>query len=316
MEKLTKKENKISVIGLSGESIFMKTDHFHNNGETVVADTYHKEYGGKGYNQAVAAKRYGINVSFLTLVGDDEIGNKVEESLKLEEINSYVIKRNDSKSAVAYILIDKEGNNQVTCYPGISKQMTKEDVKLFESEIATSKYLLLQLEMSDESLEEAIKLATKWNTKVILNPAPYHKVTDILLKKCELLTPNEQEANLLFNLNNDFSINKIKNINYDKVVITIGGEGSILKNHNQISKVESLKVEVTNTTGAGDTYNGVLAASLVEDYPLEDAVNLASIAASLSVTKEFVIDSIPNRTEIFEIYQSLCKKNTVKLEED
>ena len=87
------KENKIAVIGLSGESIFMKMDHFNQEGETVVADAYHVEYGGKGYNQAVAAKRYGANVSFLTICGNDEIANKVEQSLIDEGINAVVIKK-------------------------------------------------------------------------------------------------------------------------------------------------------------------------------------------------------------------------------
>ncbi len=310
-----KKENKIAVIGLSGESIFMKTDHFHQNGETVVASVYHKEYGGKGYNQAVAAKRFGVETSFLTLVGDDEIGINVELSLKKEQINSFVIKRKNALSAVAYILIDQNGNNQVTCYPGVSKDMTKEDVQSFENEIATSKYLLLQLEMSDESLAEAINLAKKWHTKVILNPAPYHHIDSNLLAKCDILTPNEIEANELFELNNDYSFEAIKAIEHQKVIITMGNKGSILKNDNEIIQIDPLIVKVLNTTGAGDTYNGILAASLVENYAFKEAAILASIAASISVTREFVIDSIPKKSEILPIYESICKKNNVKLEE-
>ena len=129
------KDNKIDVIGLSGESIFMKMDHFNQEGETDVANTYHVEYGGKGYNQAVAAKRYGANVSFLTLCGNDEIAKKVELSLKNECINSYVLKRDNKKSASACIMIDKDGRNRVVCYPGVSSEMTKEDVRIFENEI-------------------------------------------------------------------------------------------------------------------------------------------------------------------------------------
>ena len=86
------KENKIAIIGLSGESIFMKMDHFNEEGETVVANTYHVEYGGKGYNQAVAAARYGAKVSFLTLCGDDNIATLVESTLKKENINAYVLR--------------------------------------------------------------------------------------------------------------------------------------------------------------------------------------------------------------------------------
>ena len=101
------KENKIAVIGLSGESIFMKMDHFNAEGETVIADTYHVEYGGKGFNQAVAAKRYGAEVSFLTLCGDDEISDKVENTLKKESINAFIIRRKNKCSEWDFFVFDK-----------------------------------------------------------------------------------------------------------------------------------------------------------------------------------------------------------------
>lgn len=289
------KQNKIAVIGLSGESIFMKMDHFNAEGETVVANTYHVEYGGKGFNQAVAAKRYGAEVSFLTLCGDDEISDKVENTLKNESINAFVIRRKNARSAAACIMIDKDGRNNVVCYPGVSSSMTKEDVMLFEEEIKSSKYLLLQLEMSDESLIEAIKLANKHNTLVILNPAPAKKLDKEILKSVYLLTPNEHEASIIFDISN---YKEISELDYQNIIITLGENGSIIKEKNKINKIESKKVKPLNTTGAGDTYNGVLAAALLEGNSLTDAAKIASIAASISVTKEFVIDSIPYKKDI------------------
>lgn len=289
------KENKIAVIGLSGESIFMKMDHFNEEGETVVANTYHIEYGGKGYNQAVAAARFGAKVSFLTLCGDDNIGTLVEESLNKENINSYVIKRKDKKSASACIMIDKKGRNRVVCYPGVSKEMTKEDVMLFEEEIKTSRYLLLQLEMSDESLYKAIELANKHDTLVILNPAPAKQLPMELLEKVYLITPNEHEAKILFGLED---IDDLKNINLNNVIVTLGEKGSILKEKSLIYEIPARTVKPLNTTGAGDTYNGVLTAALLEGKSLYEAAKLASIASSISVTKEFVINSIPYKEEI------------------
>ena len=289
------KENKISVIGLSGESIFMKMDHFNEEGETVVANTYHIEYGGKGYNQAVAAKRYGANVSFLTLCGNDEIAEKVEKSLLKENINAFVVKRDNKKSASACIMIDKLGRNRVVCYPGVSSEMTKEDVLLFEEEIKTSKYLLLQLEMSDESLFKAIELANKYDTLVILNPAPAKKLPKEILEKVYLLTPNEHEAKVLFGLDN---LDDFKNLEYQNIVMTLGELGSIVKENDSIYKINCRKVTPVNTTGAGDTYNGVIASALLEGKNLKESCEIASIAASISVTKEFVIDSIPYKDNI------------------
>ena len=289
------KENKIAIIGLSGESIFMKMDHFNEEGETVVANTYHVEYGGKGYNQAVAAARYGAKVSFLTLCGDDNIATLVESTLKKENINAYVIKRQGKKSASACIMIDKEGRNRVVFYPGLSSEMTKEDVMLFEEEIKTSKYLLLQLEMSDESLYKAIELAKKYNTLVILNPAPAKKLPLNLLKDVYLLTPNEHEAKILFDLED---LDDLKNLELNNIIITLGEKGSILKEESNIYNIPAINVKPLNTTGAGDTYNGVLCAALLEGNGLYDAAKIAGLAASISVTKEFVIDSIPYKEEI------------------
>ena len=278
------KENKIAVIGLSGESIFMKMDHFNEEGETVVANTYHIEYGGKGFNQAVAAKRYGANVA-----------DKVKNSLIKEKINSYVIKRKNKKSASACIMIDKKGRNRVVCYPGVSSEMTKDDVLLFENEIKTSNYLLLQLEMSDEALFEAIELAKKYNTLIILNPAPAKKLPREVLESVYLLTPNEHEAKILFDLDDLYKMSELK---YENVIITLGENGSIIKEKNQIYKIDSKKVIPLNTTGAGDTYNGVLAAALLECNNLKEACEIAGDAASISVTKEFVFDSIPYKDDI------------------
>lgn len=296
------KENKIAVIGLSGESIFIKVDHFHEDGETIIGQTFNKEYGGKGYNQAVAAKRFEAKVSFLTLVGDDDIGNEVEKSLDKEGIKNLCIKRLNSKSAYACIIIDKNGNNQVTCYPGVSSQMTKEDVLLFENEIATSKYLLLQLETSDEALVQAIELAKKYDTLIILNPAPAHKLPHNILKDCYLITPNEQEFKTLFDVvANEENLLKI---DLKNIIVTLGNKGSLLKKDNQVIKIDAINVNAVNTTGAGDTYNGVLTASLLEGYNLIDAAKLASMASSISVTREFVIDSIPYKEEILKKYKS------------
>jgi ribokinase len=296
------KENKIAVIGLSGESIFMKMDHFNNEGETVFADTYNIEYGGKGYNQAVAAKRFGSDVSFLTVCGDDEIAKKVKISLDKEGINSKLIIKENQKSASACILIDKKGHNRVIVYPGVSSQMTKEDVYSFEDEIKSSKYLLLQLETTDEALIAAIEIANKHNTLVILNPAPAKQLPENLLNSVYLLTPNEQEASVLFDGKD------VSNLNYENVIITKGEDGVVLKEKNNIYNFPAMKVTPLNTTGAGDTYNGILASSLLNGYSMVESAKIASVGASLSVTKEFVIDSIPYKEQVLDAYNTYLSK--------
>ena len=286
------KKNKISVIGLSGLSFFIKTNKFANVGETVLASDYHIEYGGKGFNQAVAAKRCNPNlmVSFLTCFGDDEIKDEALKILNKENIDTFSIIKKGYKSGSAAIEIDKDGNNKVTCYPGASIQLTKEDVRSFEKEIKESKYLLLQLESSDESLVEAINLASKYDTKVILNPAPAKKLDQDILNKVYLLTPNENEYDLLFG-KNELKNNVIKTIGKDGIIANIDGE---------LFNVKPNQKKVINTTGAGDTFNGILASMLSVGCDIKKSIRYAVAGSSLSVTKEFVIDSIPYHDEIIK----------------
>ena len=284
----TNKEDKIAVIGLSGESIFMKVDHFNEEGETVVATSYNKEYGGKGYNQALAAARFGKKVSFLTVFGDDEISKCALKSLEKEKINCKAVIKKGLKSAAASIIIDKEGKNRVICYQGASDYLNKEDVR---------------------SLEEAINIASKYDTKIILNPAPAYKLDNKLLDKCYIITPNEQEVKILYGLNEEINEKSILRLPQKRIIVTLGDKGSILKDDEIVHHIKPLVVKAINTTGAGDTYNGVLTAALLEGRKLEEAAILASIASSISVSREFVIDSIPYHNEIMKEFDKtdICR---------
>lgn len=289
------KQKKIAVIGLSGESNFYKVDHFNEKGETVSATTYHKEYGGKGYNQAITISRMGVEVSYFTVYGNDSIKKECINLLNKEDVINYCVTK-DGLSASAAIIIDKTGENQVICFPGVSSNMTKYDILLFEDQIKEADYLLLQLELSLESTIEAIKLAEKYDTKIILNPAPAVKLPLDILKKCYLLTPNEQEARTLFG----FEITKetILNAPIDNLVVTLGDKGCILKEGTNVYEIPAHKVKALNTTGAGDVFNGTLCSALAKGKTLLEACKIANLASSLSVQREFVIDSIPYAKEV------------------
>ena len=110
-------KKKVLVFGLVGDSLFMKTDHFHQPGETIVIDEIHKELGGKGFNQAVAIKKMKVDVGFLGTVGNDEIGMKSKAYLQNLNIDDYIIVKDNANSSFATILTDNRGNNQVSVYP-------------------------------------------------------------------------------------------------------------------------------------------------------------------------------------------------------
>lgn len=272
---------KISVIGICGNSIFMYADHFHQNGETLVADSIFEEIGGKGINQAVAAKRMGAEVSFLCAIGDDESGKKSIDAAKEEGINAFFKIKHGKATPLAFILTDKNGENRVTEYK--SAELTAEDVCLFEDEIAKSDILLLQQEVPEEVNEKAVEIAEKYGVKVILNPAPIREISDRIAEKVFAVTPNQQEMQAI-------DVSRFKNC-----IATLGKDGCLI---NGKTAVPSIKVKAVDTTGAGDTFNGTLAVCIAEGMSLEDACAFAVAASGLSVSKKYVLNSIPYRDEV------------------
>lgn len=272
---------KISVIGICGNSVFMYADHFHKSGETLVADSVYEEIGGKGINQAIAAKRMGAEVSFLCAVGDDENGKKCIQTLKDNNINAYSAIKNGKSTPLAFILTDKNGENRVTVHK--SAELSIDDVISFESEIASSDVLLLQHEVPDEVNTKAIEIANKHNVKVILNPAPIRNVSNEVAKSVFAVTPNEHEAEA------------IDVCRFQNCIVTLGKKGCLI---NEKRLVPSINVKAIDTTGAGDTFNGVLAVCIAEDMELEMACRYAVTASGISVGKKYVLNAIPERKEI------------------
>ena len=271
---------KVSVIGICGQSTFLYVDHFHQNGETIFTDNSFKEIGGKGINQAIAAKRTGIEVSFLAAVGDDCDGKLCKELLQRENIKSFLTVKKDMATTFAFVLVDKNGENQVTVYHGA--ELSKEDILSFSQEIKSSNILLLQQEIPKEVNEFAIAVAQEYGIPVVLNPAPEGLIPDFC-GKLFAVTPNKHESRFV-----DFD-------NFEHNVVTLGKDGCLVDNN---IVIPASKVDVVDTTGAGDTFNGVMAAMLAKKYSFEDACRYGVCAASLSVTKEYVINAIPYMNDI------------------
>lgn len=272
---------KISVIGICGNSIFMHADHFHEKGETLVADSVFEEVGGKGINQALAAKRMEADVSFLAAIGDDENGRKCIKTAKENGINAdFKIKRGKA-TPFAFILTDKSGENRVTEYK--SAELDEDDVLSFEKEIASSNILLIQQEVPSVVNEKAVKLARKHNVKVILNPAPMRYIPDEMAENIFAVTPNEQEIQAI-------DISRFKNC-----IITLGKKGCLINGKISIPGIE---VKAIDTTGAGDTFNGVFAVCIAKGMSLKEACRYAVTASGISVGKKCVLNAIPYREEI------------------
>ncbi len=272
---------KIAVIGICGNSIFMYAEHFHEKGETLVADSVFEEIGGKGINQAVAAARMGAEVSFLAAVGDDKDGQTCMHVAKAEGLKGCFCVKKGKRTTFAFILTDKHGENQVTEYKGA--ELSAEDIMGFESEITKSDILLLQQEVPCEVNDMAVQLAKKHGVRVILNPAPMREISDEIADAIFAVTPNEQERQA------------IDGKRFRNNITTLGKQGCLI---NEDVFIPAIKVHTVDTTGAGDTFNGVLAVCLAEGKDMETACKYAVTASGISVGRNYVLNAIPYREEI------------------
>ena len=273
--------NKIAVIGLVGESVFLRVEKFHTGGETLEASEIHTEPGGKGFNQAVAASRAGAKVSFLAAVGQDEYPRSVAKFLEKEGI-SYTLSKKADRTAYAAIITDAKGLNRVTEYVGA--ELSAEDAESFRKEIEEADFLLLSNEVPLSVNEAAAEIAAAAGTKIILNPAPYRKISDRLRKLVYLFTPNEYETE---------GLEENKN-----VIVTLGERGCFIRSEEET--VPAVQVRAADTTGAGDVFNGYLAASLAKGCSLKESVRIANTASGIAVTRRGAVSSVPYAEEIKE----------------
>ena len=277
--------SKIAVIGIVGNSVFLPVEKFHEGGETVEALSLHFEPGGKGFNQAVAARRCGANVSFLAAVGR-EYRKEFSDFLDGEDIK-HTLAFKDESTAFAAIVTDKTGSNHVTVYQGA--QLSPSDVSLFEDSIKDADILLLNNEVSEDVNVEAIKIAKKHGVKCILNPAPARATSSYVIDSIDLFTPNEHEL---------LGIEDKEN-----VLVTLGAKGCLIKSTNEMIPGTSFGAAI-DTTGAGDTFNGVLTAMLTRGYTLGESAKIANTVAALGVTRKHAVSSIPTSLEIEEIIRN------------
>lgn len=276
--------NKILVVGIVGESVFMKCDHFHKKGETIKVENIYTEIGGKGFNQALTINELGGKVKFVCALGNDILKDKIiDEINKLDVPMSYFIDENN-QSAYATILTNKQGDNQVSVYQGA--HLSKNNLQSIYKEIDDVDYVLLQLEIPYDVNLEIAKYAKLKNKKVILNPAPISEIHE-LLNYCDIITPNEIEAISLFGNNYQEKL-----INRNFITIVTRGSKTTILIKDKIEEFEIQRVSVKDTTGAGDAFNGALVYAIANEMNLQEAIKFASNIASKTVQYDYVLPGI------------------------
>ena len=275
-------------------------------GETIIGNEFSLGPGGKGSNQAVAAALAGGNVHFISRLGEDDFANMALSLWEKSGITPHVTQYSDSYTGAAYIFIEDEtGNNAIIVSPGAAANINDEDITANKELIRGSKVFMTQLEQSLYAAGKALSFAKGGGAITILNPAPAQPLGEDILKLCDFVTPNEIEAEQITGIPvqsiNDAEIaaGKLLEKGADSAVITLGEQGALFKDNNQVIHQPSYEVgPVVETTGAGDAFNGGLAVALAEEMPIDKALRFACATASISVTRQGTAPSMPDRNEI------------------
>lgn len=278
-----------------------ETPYMPNQGETIIGTAFSSFTGGKGANQAVACARLGAEVTMVGCVGQDSMADQLITALGKEGIVTDYVKPvpHQATGIAAITVCDKD--NRIIVIPGANHCLEPEDVTALEHVIAASDMVLIQQEIPFRTVEAAIRLAKSLNVRVILNPAPAVKLSAELLEMVDVITPNESELAIVLGLDGDGerSPEEIIGLYPHQIVMTHGKDGAFYKPADgEISHEPGREVEVVDTTGAGDTFNGALAVMLSEGKTLEEAVRFAVGASALSVTKLGATSGMPLRNEV------------------
>ena len=275
-------------------------------GETIIGNEFSLGPGGKGSNQAVAAALAGGNVHFISRLGKDDFANMAISLWEKSGITPHVTQYSDSYTGAAYIFIeDKTGNNAIIVSPGAAANINDDDITANKGLIQGSRVFMTQLEQSLDAAGTALSFAKDGGAITILNPAPAQPLGENILKLCDFVTPNEIEAEQITgtpvkSINDaEIAAGKLLEKGASAAVITLGEQGALFKDNNQIIHQPSYEVgPVVETTGAGDAFNGGLAVALAEEMPIDRALRFACATASISVTRQGTAPSMPDRHEI------------------
>lgn len=295
----------VVVIGSSNTDMVVKTQRFPAPGETVFGGEFLMTPGGKGANQAVAAARLGVEVTFIAKVGNDLFGREAVAGFEKEGINTdYISVDLEAASGVANILVDRHGENCIAVASGANGALSSADIDCAMVQIEKADVLLMQLETLVPTIEHAAKMGRRMKKLVVLNPAPALALSGELLRNVDIITPNETEAEILSGIritdqkSMEEAARTLRDRGVGAVVITLGARGAYIQSEEITGIVPALKVVPVDTTAAGDTFNGALAVGLANRLPLDAAVRFASRASAVSVTRMGAQLSAPYLNEI------------------
>lgn len=289
---------RVIVVGSMNVDMVVTAAHLPRPGETVTGGAFSRHLGGKGANQAVAAARAGGSVAMIGAVGADADGAESLGALEAEGIDIWGVRRVDAPTGVAIIAVAPDGENQIVVASGANGLVSTDDASLAEVPKGSG-VLLACFEVPMSAVIAAVQAAGRIGLQAIVNPAPAQPLPPELLDAGVILTPNADELLAMTGeADLEAGISKLIRAGAGAVVVTLGAAGALLAHGTERRTIPVLAVEVVDTTGAGDTFAGVLAAWLASGHDLEEAAVAANCAAGLSVTRTGARSGMPTLAAI------------------
>ncbi|MGA0878666.1 MAG: ribokinase [Ilumatobacteraceae bacterium] len=281
----------VIVVGSTNLDLVATVDQLPKPGETVLATDYAEHAGGKGLNQAVAARRAGADTAFVTSLGQDSAGTMLHRLIVNESIAAHVTDH-DGPTGRALIAVDGGAENCIVVVPGANAHLTMSAVESHRRILERARVVLCQLEVPLESVEAALAIAKAGGARTILNPAPARALPTGLLGLCDVIVPNQHEVAMLG------GTSALLDAGVGAVVVTLGARGIRVVTRDGENDIPPYVVRAVDTTGAGDAACGALAAALALGHDLVTAARRASAAGALAATRHGAVPSLPYREDI------------------
>jgi ribokinase len=298
-------KRRILVMGSSNVDLILRVPRFPNPGETITGENLVTAFGGKGANQAIAARRLGGKVLFLTKLGNDSFGESCREYLTDNGLPSrFLLQDKTLPTGVAIIELIPRGENRIIVSPGANGSLSVKDLQKHHDAWSGVGVFVVQLETPMNTVQEGLLLARKNGSFTILNPAPAAPLSPGISSLVDFLVPNEWEAQSLSGIKmkgkKDLPriAQKLLDRGVKNVVITLGAHGLYFKNRDEEIWMDAFRVKAVDTTAAGDAFMGALACGLAVQKSIGQALKMANAAGALATTRLGAQPSLPNRLEL------------------
>lgn len=303
------------VLGSSNVDLILKIPRFHHSGETIKGDNLVTVFGGKGANQAIASKRLGGKVIFMTKLGDEAYGRSYYRYLLRQGFHpDYLLKDKKLPTGIALIELAPNGENRIIVSPGANGSLSAKDLEKLSPLWKQIKILVTQFEIPITTVKMGLKMAKENGAITLVNPSPAYPIPPSILSMVDFIVPNEWEAQSLTGIKwrGGCEIRKMAENLLEKgarnVVVTLGSKGLFFKNRIEEFWMKAFKVNAIDTTAAGDAFLGAFAYCLAQDKPIHESLTFANAAGALATTKLGAQPSLPSKKEV-QLFLSKIKSS-------